>query len=126
MGSFGKRAAKERCINPDETRVRDAGCERGRSQPYSTGLIVPVKEIPGWMRDERIRDIFFFFNISLFRRLQRACNEIVSRRRLCIMYLFVLTLRTRRSSKCNNKFTDPNLTETSAVLIRRFDGEKRN
>jgi len=48
-------------------------------------------------------------------------NEIVSEGNFD--YVFV-TLRVRRSS--NNKFTDPNLTETSAVLIRYFDGEKRN
>jgi len=33
-------------------------------------------------------------------------------------------LHVRRSSKCNNKFTDPNLTKTSAMLIRYFDERK--
>jgi len=62
------------------------------------------------------------FNISSpFWQLQRMYNEIVSEGNFD--YVFV-TLRVRRSS--NNKFTDPNLTETSAVLIRYFDGEKRN
>jgi len=65
--------------------------------------------------------MFFLIYHLLSDNYNAMYNEIVSEGNFD--YVFV-TLRVRRSS--NNKFTDPNLTETSAVLIRYFDGEKRN